>query len=78
MGKKDAAQRTHLSVDQYRKNIGKHEQKRTKKDVNRMKNEAQIRKEGFRFQETFLVILSLLAAVMLIYALFYFQITPKD
>ncbi|XP_041455658.1 triple QxxK/R motif-containing protein-like [Lytechinus pictus] len=78
MGKKDASQRAHLSVDQYRKSIGKQEQKRTKKDVKRMKNEAQIRKGGFGFQESLLVILSLLAAVMLIYALFYFQITPKD
>ncbi|XP_072169731.1 triple QxxK/R motif-containing protein-like [Diadema setosum] len=77
MGKKDASQRAHLSIDQYRKSIGKQEQKRTKKDVKRMKTEAQARRGGFGFKESILVILSMLGVVTLIYALFYFQLTPK-
>ena len=46
MGKKDA-QRAHMTpVDQYRKNIGKHDYKRTKKDVRKIKSEAEIRKSS--------------------------------
>ena len=52
MGKKDA-QRCTLPVDQYRKNIGKQDYKRSKKDLIRSKREADRRKTstGFRVRE---------------------------
>ena len=46
MGKKDAQRAQMTPVDQYRKNIGKHDYKRNKKDVRKMKSEAEIRKSS--------------------------------
>ncbi|XP_022096175.1 triple QxxK/R motif-containing protein-like [Acanthaster planci] len=76
MGKKDA-QRCTLPVDQYRKNIGKQDYKRSKKDLIRSKREADRRKTSTGFRDSMLVMLALCAVVCLIYMFFYLQMPPK-
>ena len=45
MGKRDANS-SKLSVDQYRKDIGKYENKRTKKNARKMKTDAQLKESS--------------------------------
>ncbi|XP_038078859.1 triple QxxK/R motif-containing protein-like [Patiria miniata] len=76
MGKKDA-QRCQLPVDQYRKNIGKQDYKRSKKDLIKSKREADLRKTSTGFQDFMLVVLAVCGVVCLIYMFFYLQMPSK-
>ncbi|XP_071785660.1 triple QxxK/R motif-containing protein-like [Asterias amurensis] len=77
MGKKDA-QKSNLSVDQYRKNIGKQDYKKSKKDLHRSKREADRRKTNTVFRDSMLVLLALCAVMCLVYMFFYLQMPSES
>ncbi|XP_028819002.1 triple QxxK/R motif-containing protein [Denticeps clupeoides] len=76
MGKKDAST-ARLPVDQYRKQIGKQDYKKTKValKLNRLKAEAKRSAPGIR--ETILVILAVLLFLLCIYAFFYLNLSTE-
>ncbi|XP_072014150.1 triple QxxK/R motif-containing protein-like [Amphiura filiformis] len=78
MGKKDAQSRGQQPVDHYRKTIGKHEYKRNKKDVRKMKTDADIRKSSTTLRDTLLMLFALLAVLCLIYVFFIFKFPTKQ
>ncbi|XP_033119596.1 triple QxxK/R motif-containing protein-like [Anneissia japonica] len=79
MGKKDV--HGIGPVENYRKNIGKQENKRSKKDMKVAKKKAQQRKSGAsrsRISEAFLVLVALCALLCFVYFIFAIQLRKVE
>uniref|UniRef100_A0A3B3HPP8 Triple QxxK/R motif-containing protein n=2 Tax=Oryzias latipes TaxID=8090 RepID=A0A3B3HPP8_ORYLA len=77
MGRKDASA-TQLPVDQYRKQIGKQDYKKTKSvlKATRLKAEAK-KKNTSGFRDAFLVVVAILFFVLCVYAFFYLNLSTE-
>ncbi|XP_022053514.1 triple QxxK/R motif-containing protein [Acanthochromis polyacanthus] len=76
MGKKDASA-TRLPVDQYRKQIGKQDYKKTKSALKATRLKAEAKKSSSGFRDAFLVIAAILFFVLCVYAFFYLNLSTE-
>ncbi|XP_042362443.1 triple QxxK/R motif-containing protein [Plectropomus leopardus] len=76
MGKKDASA-TRLPVDQYRKQIGKQDYKKTKTALKLTRLKAEAKKTSSGFRDAFLVIAAILFFVLCVYAFFYLNLSTE-
>ncbi|XP_054909604.1 triple QxxK/R motif-containing protein [Poeciliopsis prolifica] len=76
MGKKDAGT-TKLPVDQYRKQIGKQDYKKTKSVLKATRLKAEAKKNSSGFRNAFLVIAAILVFVFCVYAFFYLNLSTE-
>lgn len=76
MGKKDASA-TKLPVDQYRKQIGKQDYKKTKTALKATRLKAEAKKSSSGFRDAFLVIAAILLFVLCVYAFFYLNLSAE-
>ncbi|XP_074469363.1 triple QxxK/R motif-containing protein [Sebastes fasciatus] len=76
MGKKDATA-TGLPVDQYRKQIGKQDYKKTKSALKATRLRADLKKTSSGFKDAFLVIAAILFFVLCVYAFFYLNLSTE-
>ncbi|XP_071378127.1 triple QxxK/R motif-containing protein [Centroberyx affinis] len=76
MGKKDASA-TNLPVDQYRKQIGKQDYKKTKSALKATRLKAEAKKSSTGFRDAFLVVAAILFFVLCVYAFFYLNLSTE-
>lgn len=76
MGKKDASA-TKLPVDQYRKQIGKQDYKKTKSVLKATRLKAEAKKSSSVFRDGCLVIAAIVLFVICIYAFFYLNLSTE-
>ncbi|XP_069552503.1 triple QxxK/R motif-containing protein [Brachyistius frenatus] len=76
MGKKDASA-TRLPVDQYRKQIGKQDFKKSKSVLKATQLRAEAKKSLSGFKDAFLVIAGILFFVLCVYAFFYLNLSTE-
>ncbi|KAL7381525.1 hypothetical protein ABVT39_007307 [Epinephelus coioides] len=76
MGRKDASA-TNLPVDQYRKQIGKQDYKKTKTALKLTRLKAEAKKNSSGFRDAFLVIAAILFFVLCVYAFFYLNLSTE-
>ncbi|KAM4539002.1 triple QxxK/R motif-containing protein isoform 1-T2 [Odontesthes bonariensis] len=76
MAKKDAST-TRLPVDQYRKQIGKQDYKKTKPVLKATRLKAEAKKNSSGFRDAFLVIAAILFFVLCVYAFFYLNLSTE-
>uniref|UniRef100_A0AAQ4Q4K6 Triple QxxK/R motif-containing protein n=1 Tax=Gasterosteus aculeatus aculeatus TaxID=481459 RepID=A0AAQ4Q4K6_GASAC len=76
MGKNDACG-TRLPVDQYRKQIGKQDYKKTKSALKATRLKAEAKKNSSGFKDAFLVIAAILFFVLCVYAFFYLNLSNE-
>ncbi|XP_023504447.1 triple QxxK/R motif-containing protein isoform X1 [Equus przewalskii] len=74
MGRKDAST-IKLPVDQYRKQIGKQDYKKTKPILRATKLKAEARKTAIGIKEVGLVLAAILALLLAFYACFYLRLS---
>ncbi|KAM9414863.1 triple QxxK/R motif-containing protein isoform 1-T3 [Salvelinus alpinus] len=76
MGRKDASA-TMAPVDQYRKQIGKQDYKKTKSDLKLTRLRAEAKKSAPGIRDAFLVILAILVFMLCVYAFFYLNLSTE-
>ncbi|XP_060948597.1 triple QxxK/R motif-containing protein [Limanda limanda] len=76
MGRKDASA-TGLPVEQYRKQIGKQDHKKTKSVLKATRLKADAKKNSSGFRDAFLVIAAIALGVLCIYAFFYLNLSTE-
>ncbi|KAM8883906.1 triple QxxK/R motif-containing protein [Synchiropus picturatus] len=76
MGRKDASA-TKLPVDQYRKQIGKQDYKKTKTVLKATRLKAEAKKNTSGFRDAFLVVAAILLFFLCIYAFFYLNLSTE-
>ncbi|XP_061520812.1 triple QxxK/R motif-containing protein [Phycodurus eques] len=76
MGKKDASA-TNLPVDQYRKQIGKQDYKKTKSVLKATRLKAEAKKNSSGFRDALLVLVAIVFFVVCVYAFFYLNLSNE-
>ncbi|XP_061902258.1 triple QxxK/R motif-containing protein isoform X2 [Entelurus aequoreus] len=76
MGRKDASA-TKLPVDQYRKQIGKQDYKKTKSVLKATRLKAEAKKNSSAFRDGFLVLVAIAFFVVCVYAFFYLNLSNE-
>ncbi|XP_029592052.1 triple QxxK/R motif-containing protein [Salmo trutta] len=76
MGRKDACSAM-APVDQYRKQIGKQDYKKTKSALKMTRLKAEAKKSGPGIRDAFLVILAVLVFMLCVYAFFYLNLSTE-
>ncbi|XP_060721671.1 triple QxxK/R motif-containing protein [Tachysurus vachellii] len=76
MAKKDAST-TKLPVDQYRKQIGKQDYKKTKPALRATRLKAEAKKSAPGIRDIILVIMALLVLLLGVYAFFYLNLSTE-
>ncbi|GAA6076398.1 triple QxxK/R motif-containing protein isoform X1 [Tachysurus ichikawai] len=76
MAKKDAST-TKLPVDQYRKQIGKQDYKKTKPALRATRLKAEAKKSAPGIRDIILVIMALLVFLLGVYAFFYLNLSTE-
>ncbi|XP_058261277.1 triple QxxK/R motif-containing protein [Hemibagrus wyckioides] len=76
MAKKDAST-AKLPVDQYRKQIGKQDYKKTKPALRATRLKAEAKKSAPGIRDTILVIMALLVFLLGVYAFFYLNLSSE-
>ncbi|XP_020331106.2 triple QxxK/R motif-containing protein [Oncorhynchus kisutch] len=76
MGRKDACAAM-APVDQYRKQIGKQDYKKTKSALKLTKLKAEAKKSAPGIRDAFLVILAILVFMLCVYAFFYLNLSTE-
>ncbi|XP_061786751.1 triple QxxK/R motif-containing protein isoform X1 [Nerophis lumbriciformis] len=76
MGRKDASA-TKLPVDQYRKQIGKQDYKKTKSVLKATRLKAEAKKNSSVFRDGFLVLVAIAFFVVCVYAFFYLNLSNE-
>ncbi|KAG9279691.1 triple QxxK/R motif-containing protein [Astyanax mexicanus] len=76
MGKKDASA-ARLPVDQYRKQIGKQDYKKTKPALRATRLKAEAKKSAPGIRDTILVVLAVLVFLLCVYAFFYLNLSTE-
>ncbi|XP_069587714.1 triple QxxK/R motif-containing protein [Ranitomeya imitator] len=75
MGRKDASA-TKVPIDQYRKQIGRQDYKKTKPVLKATRLKAEAKKSAIGIKEVLLVAVAILVFVLAFYALFYYNLAP--
>ncbi|XP_060760037.1 triple QxxK/R motif-containing protein [Neoarius graeffei] len=76
MGKKDAST-AKLPVDQYRKQIGKQDYKKTKPALRATRLKAEAKKSAPGIRDTILVLMAVLVFLLGVYAFFYLNLSTE-
>ncbi|KAM6959387.1 triple QxxK/R motif-containing protein [Aplochiton taeniatus] len=76
MGKKDATGSS-VPVDQYRKQIGKQDYKKSKFDLKMSRLRAEAKKSSPGIKDAFLVVLAILFFIICVYAFFYLNLSTE-
>ncbi|KAG7458128.1 hypothetical protein MATL_G00234880 [Megalops atlanticus] len=76
MGKKDACA-ARLPVDQYRKQIGKQDYKKTKSALRATRLKAEAKRSAPGIRDTILVIIAILIFLLSVYAFFYLNLSTE-
>ncbi|XP_028317104.1 triple QxxK/R motif-containing protein [Gouania willdenowi] len=76
MGRKDASA-TNLPVDQYRKQIGKQDYKKTKSALKATRLQAEAKKNSSGIRDALLVIAAIALFVLCVYAFFYLNLSTE-
>lgn len=76
MGKKDASS-VKLPVDQYRKQIGKQDYKKTKPALRATRLKAEAKRSAPGIRDTILVIVAVLVFLLGVYAFFYLNLSTE-
>lgn len=76
MGRKDASA-TAMPVDQYRKQIGKQDYKKTKSVLKATRLKAEAKKSSTGFRDAFLLVAAVLLLVLCLYAFFYLNLSTE-
>ncbi|XP_066531109.1 triple QxxK/R motif-containing protein [Hoplias malabaricus] len=76
MGKKDASA-ARLPVDQYRKQIGKQDYKKTKPALRATRLKAEAKRSAPGIRDTILVVLAVLVFLLGVYAFFYLNLSTE-
>ncbi|XP_053303313.1 triple QxxK/R motif-containing protein [Pleuronectes platessa] len=76
MGRKDASA-TGVPVEQYRKQIGKQDYKKTKSVLKATRLKADAKKNNSGFRDAFLVIAAIALFVLCVYAFFYLNLSTE-
>ncbi|KAL4629955.1 triple QxxK/R motif-containing protein [Arapaima gigas] len=76
MGKKDATA-SRLPVDQYRKEIGKQDYKKSKSALRATRLKAEAKRNASGFRDTVLVIVAVLVFLLSVYAFFYLNLSTE-
>ncbi|KAF4100328.1 triple QxxK/R motif-containing protein [Onychostoma macrolepis] len=76
MGKKDASS-VKLPVDQYRKQIGKQDYKKTKPALRATRLKAEAKRSAPGIRDTILVIVAVLLFLLGVYAFFYLNLSTE-
>ncbi|NP_001165272.1 triple QxxK/R motif-containing protein [Mus musculus] len=76
MGRKDSSN-TKLPVDQYRKQIGKQDYKKTKPILRATKLKAEAKKTAIGIKEVGLMLAAILALLLAFYAFFYLRLSTN-
>ncbi|XP_010863089.1 triple QxxK/R motif-containing protein [Esox lucius] len=76
MGRKDASAVV-APVDQYRKQIGKQDYKKTKSALKLERLKAEAKKSAPGIRDAFLVVVAILVFVLCVYAFFYLNLTTE-
>ncbi|XP_028919819.1 triple QxxK/R motif-containing protein [Ornithorhynchus anatinus] len=74
MGRKDSST-SRLPVDQYRKQIGKQDYKKTKPILRATRLKAEAKKTAFGIREVGLILTAILVIVLVFYAFFYLKLS---
>ncbi|XP_028727436.1 triple QxxK/R motif-containing protein isoform X2 [Peromyscus leucopus] len=77
MGRKDSST-TKLPVDQYRKQIGKQDYKKTKPILRATKLKAEAKKTALGMKEVGLMLAAILALLLAFYAFFYLRLSTNS
>ena len=78
MGKKDSTGLKAAPVDQYRKQIGKQDYKKSKKEVKSQKQRAEKKNSAIGIQEVVLILISFLSLMAAVYMFLFWQLSGKD
>ncbi|KAK3601617.1 hypothetical protein CHS0354_038164 [Potamilus streckersoni] len=78
MGKKDATGVRSTPVEQYRKQIGKQDWKKSKKEVKASKSHAQIKKTASGMQDVLLIVGTCLTLVIGLYFMMYWYLNKEN
>ncbi|XP_061597830.1 triple QxxK/R motif-containing protein isoform X1 [Cololabis saira] len=76
MGRKDASA-TNLPVDQYRKQIGKQDYKKSKSALKATRLHAEAKKNSSVLRDAFLVVAAIVLFVLCVYAFFYLNLSTE-
>ncbi|XP_030202923.1 triple QxxK/R motif-containing protein [Gadus morhua] len=76
MGRKDASA-TKLQMDQYRKQIGKQDNKKTKSVLKATQLKADAKRSAFGIRDVFLMLAAILFLLLFIYAFFYLNLSTE-
>ncbi|XP_026857579.1 triple QxxK/R motif-containing protein [Electrophorus electricus] len=76
MGKKEA-NAARLPVDQYRKQIGKQDYKKTKPALRATRLKAEAKRSAPGIRDAVLVVVAVLAFLLAVYALFYLNLSTE-
>ncbi|XP_076864678.1 triple QxxK/R motif-containing protein [Brachyhypopomus gauderio] len=76
MGKKEA-NTARLPVDQYRKQIGKQDYKKTKPALRATRLKAEAKRSAPGIRDAVLVVVAVLAFLLAVYALFYLNLSTE-
>ncbi|XP_053323254.1 triple QxxK/R motif-containing protein [Spea bombifrons] len=77
MGKKDASS-SRLPVDQYRKQIGRQDYKKTKSVLRATRLKAEAKKTAIGIKEVVLILVALSVFLLAAYAFFYLKMTSEE
>ncbi|XP_006636058.1 triple QxxK/R motif-containing protein [Lepisosteus oculatus] len=76
MGKKDASG-TKLPIDQYRKQIGKQDYKKTKSVLRATRLKAEAKRSALGIREIILILVAVLIFMFCVYCFFYLNLTTE-
>ncbi|XP_066547170.1 triple QxxK/R motif-containing protein [Amia ocellicauda] len=76
MGRKDATA-ARLPVDQYRKQIGKQDYKKTKSALKASRLKAEAKKSALGIRDIVLILMAVLVFLVSVYAFFYLKLTTE-
>lgn len=77
MGKKDAAGLRGPQVEQYRKQIGKQDYKKSKKELKSQKQRADAKKSAIGVKEVILVLVAILAVLAAVYMFLLWELSDE-
>uniref|UniRef100_A0A8C5Q2N0 Triple QxxK/R motif-containing protein n=1 Tax=Leptobrachium leishanense TaxID=445787 RepID=A0A8C5Q2N0_9ANUR len=77
MGRKDAAS-SRVPVDQYRKQIGRQDYKKTKPVLRATRLKAEAKKTGLGIKDAILVLIAVFLIVLSFYAFFYLKLSSSE
>ncbi|XP_062606979.1 triple QxxK/R motif-containing protein-like [Saccostrea cucullata] len=78
MGKKDASANRGTPVEKYRKDIGKQDYKKSKKEVKMMKNKADMKSSALGIKEVVMIVAALFTLVAGVYMFLFWRLSNRE